>query len=155
MCGEEGLLANFSKFHGDRASSIMFSQQRPKTYWTDLFAVLWKMYPGAPLKIMAIFDVLWQVNRKAWGRFFVRNFSIQISFRKKQKSRWCIQKNGFLALFIPYHIFQVSMGGGETWSLYLSGWIWTCFMSEIRVNIFTFQNGSSFDPFSTMLGSTH
>ncbi len=36
MCGEVGLLMNFLKFHGDRASSTMFSQRCHKTYWTDL-----------------------------------------------------------------------------------------------------------------------
>ncbi len=36
MCGEEGLLTNFPKFNGDRATSTMFSQHCRKTYWTDL-----------------------------------------------------------------------------------------------------------------------
>ncbi len=35
MCGEEGLLTNFHKFHGDRAASTMFSQHFRKTYRTD------------------------------------------------------------------------------------------------------------------------
>ncbi len=36
MCGKEGLLTNFLKFHGDRTTSTMFSQRCRKTYQTDL-----------------------------------------------------------------------------------------------------------------------
>ncbi len=35
MCGEEGLLTNFSKFHGNRATSTIFLQHCHKTYQTD------------------------------------------------------------------------------------------------------------------------
>ncbi len=38
MRGEEGLLTNFPKFHGDRATSTMFSQCCHKTKKTDLVA---------------------------------------------------------------------------------------------------------------------
>ncbi len=36
MCGEGGLLTNFSEFHEDHANSTMFSQRSRKIYWTDL-----------------------------------------------------------------------------------------------------------------------
>ncbi len=36
MRGEEGLLTNFPKFYGDRATSTMFSQCFRKTYGIDL-----------------------------------------------------------------------------------------------------------------------
>ncbi len=36
MRGEEGLLTNFFKFHGDLATSTMFSQRCRKTYRTNL-----------------------------------------------------------------------------------------------------------------------
>ncbi len=36
MCSEEGLLTNFPQFHGDHATSTMFSQPCRKTYRTDL-----------------------------------------------------------------------------------------------------------------------
>ncbi len=35
MRREEGLLTNFSKFHGDYATSTMFLRLCPKTYQTD------------------------------------------------------------------------------------------------------------------------
>ncbi len=35
MCGEEGLLTNFPKFHEDHATSTMFSQCCRKTYQAD------------------------------------------------------------------------------------------------------------------------
>ncbi len=40
MRREEGLLTNFPKFHGDRATSTMFSQHFRKTYRTDLVYVI-------------------------------------------------------------------------------------------------------------------
>ncbi len=36
MHREEGLLTNFPKFHGDHATSTMFSQRCHKTYRTDI-----------------------------------------------------------------------------------------------------------------------
>ncbi len=40
--GEEGLLTNFPKFHGNHATSTMFSQHCRKTYRTD-FVVMKKI----------------------------------------------------------------------------------------------------------------
>ncbi len=39
MRGEEGLLMNFPKFHGDHATSTMFSQCYGKTYQTNLVLI--------------------------------------------------------------------------------------------------------------------
>ncbi len=43
MCEEEGLLINFPKFHGDRATITMFSQCCRKTYRTGFVL---KFYQG-------------------------------------------------------------------------------------------------------------
>ncbi len=54
MCGEESLLTNLSKFHGDRAASTMFSQHCCKTYWTDL--VLQKNLKKPYLRVITHFQ---------------------------------------------------------------------------------------------------
>ncbi len=42
--GEKGLLTNFLKFHGDRATSTMFSQHCCKTYLIDLVQRFWNSF---------------------------------------------------------------------------------------------------------------
>ncbi len=46
MRGEEGLSTNFTKFHGDCATSTMFSHRCRKTYRTDL--VFFKNFENIP-----------------------------------------------------------------------------------------------------------